>query len=40
MFVGSVLGAVGGEAAIPDSWKARYIHYDEMKALAEKALAR
>jgi hypothetical protein len=39
MFVGAVLGAVGGLAAIPDSWKAQYLHYDEMEALAEKILS-
>ncbi len=39
MFVGAVLGAVGGLAAIPQSWKAQYLHYDEMEALAEQVLS-
>jgi len=38
MLVGAVLGAVGGLAAIPGSWKQRYNHYEEVVELAQRIL--
>lgn len=35
MFVGSFLGAVAGVDGIPQSWKDRYTHYDEVLQLAK-----
>lgn len=29
-FVGALFGAAAGESAIPASWKAKYLHYDEV----------
>jgi hypothetical protein len=35
-FVGALMGAAVGEAKIPQQWKDKYLHYDEMKSNAAK----
>jgi len=35
-FVGAIMGAAVGESALPQQWKAKYLHYDEMKTNAAK----
>lgn len=37
-FVGAVLGAAVGEKALPQEWKAKFLHYDAMLAQAKQLL--
>ena len=37
--LGALLGAQGGVAGIPDSWKAKVTNYNEWEAAADKIVA-
>jgi len=38
-FVGALMGAAAGEAALPAAWKTKYLHYDSVLADAKKLLS-
>lgn len=37
-FVGAVLGAVAGDAELPQAWKAKYLHHNEVRSQASTLL--